>query len=385
MSTEAYARHTARETMIWPEFEYSYLFGDYEVLERDIIFGLYSGSYLNGQEYLQKIKSEELANLLTDYNNKISELTTEQTVVVADIASKRYLAGIDKALHDQKMTTAQQKIDMENALADARYAALASDQAALTTMAVKVATETEKTAARITELEAYIEIEGMNLSMAELEIAEKELQSLKVDHQNLEVTNEILRIQIQTTKTAKELLDIDVQVSRTEVNIADTERAIAKIGLLANDLEIEQAQTDLAQAEIPVSEARITLAQARNDDAEADLLYIANTLMDREDTIFNQKSDLLNLQKTVKEYALTRSTDEKLLRNELQIDAAEASKVLAEDNQTSQVRIDAIRVDGITKKAAEAWLNAHAAIEAHRTLINADIATQLTHMIRKSA
>lgn len=371
--------------MIWPEFEYSYLFGDYEVLERDIIFGLYSGSYLNGQEYLQKIKSEELANLLTDYNNKISELTTEQTVVVADIASKRYLAGIDKALHDQKMTTAQQKIDMENALADARYAALASDQAALTTMAVKVATETEKTAARITELEAYIEIEGMNLSMAELEIAEKELQSLKVDHQNLEVTNEILRIQIQTTKTAKELLDIDVQVSRTEVNIADTERAIAKIGLLANDLEIEQAQTDLAQAEIPVSEARITLAQARNDDAEADLLYIANTLMDREDTIFNQKSDLLNLQKTVKEYALTRSTDEKLLRNELQIDAAEASKVLAEDNQTSQVRIDAIRVDGITKKAAEAWLNAHAAIEAHRTLINADIATQLTHMIRKSA
>lgn len=371
--------------MIWPEFEYSYLFGDYEVLERDIIFGLYSGSYLNGQEYLQKIKSEELANLLTDYNNKISELTTEQTVVVADIASKRYLAGIDKALHDQKMTTAQQKIDMENALADARYAALASDQAALTTMAVKVATETEKTAARITELEAYIEIEGMNLSMAELEIAEKELQSLKVDHQNLEVTNEILRIQIQTTKTAKELLDIDVQVSRTEVNIADTERAIAKIGLLANDLEIEQAQTDLAQAEIPVSEARITLAQARNDDAEADLLYIANTLMDREDTIFNQKSDLLNLQKTVKEYALTRSTDEKLLRNELQIDAAEASKVLAEDNQTSQVRIDAIRVDGITKKAAEAWLNAYAAIEAHRTLINADIATQLTHMIRKSA
>lgn len=385
MSTGAYARHTARETMIWPEFEYSYLFGDYEVLERDIIFGLYSGSYLNGQGYLQEVESEELANLLTDYNNKISELTTAQTVVVADIASKRYLAGIDKALHDQKMTTAQQKIDMENALADARYAALASDQAALTTMAVKVATETEKTAARITELEAYIEIEGMNLSRAELEIAEKELQSLKVDHQKLEVTNEILRIQIQTTKTAKELLDIDVQVSRTEVNIADTERAIAKIGLLANDLEIEQAQTDLAQAEIPVSEARITLAQARNDDAEADLLYIANTLMDREDTIFNQKSDLLNLQKTVKEYALTRSTDEKLLRNELQIDAAEASKVLAEDNQTSQVRIDAIRVDGITKKAAEAWLNAHAAINAHRTLINADIATQLTHMIRKSA
>jgi hypothetical protein len=385
MSTGAYARHTARETMIWPEFEYSYLFGDYEVLERDIIFGLYSGSYLNGQEYLQKIKSEELANLLTDYNNKISELTTEQTVVVADIASKRYLAGIDKALHDQKMTTAQQKIDMENALADARYAALASDQAALTTMAVKVATETEKTAARITELEAYIEIEGMNLSREELEIAEKELQSLKVDHQNLEVTNEILRIQIQTTKTAKELLDIDVQVSRTEVNIADTERAIAKIGLLANDLEIEQAQTDLAQAEIPVSEARIALAQARNDDAEADLLYIANTLMDREDTIFNQKSDLLNLQKTVKEYALTRSTDEKLLQNKLQIDAAEASKVLTKNNQTSQVRIDAIRVDGITKKAAEAWLNAYAAIEAHRTLINTDIATQLTHMIRKSA
>jgi len=384
MSSEAYARNTSREAILWSPFLYSYGFGDTETTERTTIFGLYSGSYLNGQAYLQKIETQELANLLANYNSKISGLTTQAQIVAADIVSKRYLAGIDKLIHDQKMITEQQKIDMEDALADARLAALASDQAALDTMAVKVSSETTKTAARITELTAYIAIEGMNLSQAELDVAEKELQSLKVDQRKLDVDNEILKIQIQTTKTAKELLDIDVQSSKLKVDIAETDRAIARIALLSDELTIEKAQTDIAEAEIPVSEARISLAQARYDDAEAELLYIVNTLMSREDSIYDQKSDLLNLQKLVKQYALLRNTDEKQLNNELRIDAAEASKVLVEDNQDNQERIDAIKVDGISEKAAESWLNAYAAIKAHRTIVNTSIATELAHTIKKA-
>lgn len=384
MSTGACARNTARESIIWPSFLYSYGFGSEEVTERTVIFGLYSGSYLNGQAYLQEIETQELANLLSNYNSRISVLTNQELLVTADIVSKRYLAGIDKLIHDQKMITAQQKIDMENSLADARLEALASDEAALDTMAAKVAAETSKTAARITELTAYIAIEGMNLSQAELEITEKELESLKVDQKKLDVDNEILKIQVQTTKTARELLDIDVRMARTKVDIAQTQQDIAKIGLLSDDLTIEQAQTTLAQAEIPVSEARIALAQARYDDAEAELLYIANTLMGREDALYNQKSDLLNLQKIVKQYALIRNTSEKLLTNELRIDAAEASKVLAEDNQDNQENIDALKADNIIKKGAEAWLNAYAAIKAHREIVNASITTSLAHTIRKA-
>lgn len=111
MSTEAYGRNTAREVRIWTPFSYSWRFSDTEVIERITIFGLYSGSYLNGQAYLQNVESAELANLLADYNNKIAGLTNQETLVLADIASKRYLAGIDKLIHDQKMITEQQKID----------------------------------------------------------------------------------------------------------------------------------------------------------------------------------------------------------------------------------------------------------------------------------
>lgn len=385
MSDEARARHATREVRIWRPFACSFPFTSTETEERVVIFGLYANTYLNGQSYLKQIEDAELENLLTDYNTRISGLTVQGQIVVADIVSKRYLAGIDKLIHDQKMETGREKIATDSAIAEAKYAALESDRAALETMSAKVAASIQKNNARITELEAEISIEGINYTLVEQDIAEKELQSLRIDNRKLDVANEIIRIQIQTVRTATELLDIDVQKARTEINIADTERAIAKIGLLADDLIIEKAQTAIIESEIPVSEARVTLAQAKYDDMGAELTYIQTTLMENEDTIRQNKEDLLTLRANTKEYALDRSESEKLLINENRRDLSDLEKDLATDDKINQADIDTnITIPKIAAGAVNDWSRANAAIEVAEAVANAEIATQLTHVIQKA-
>ena len=385
MSDEARARHTTREARIWKPFSYSFPFTSTETEERIIIFGLYANTYLNGQSYLKQIEDAELENLLTDYNTRISGLTVQGQIVVADIVSKRYLAGIDKLIHDQKVETGREKIATDSAIADAKYAALESDRAALETMSAKVAASIQKNNARITELEAQISIEGINYTLVEQDIAEKELQSLRIDNRKLDVANEIIRIQIQTVRTATELLDIEVQKARTEINISDTERAIAKIGLLADDLIIEKAQTAIIESEIPVSKSRVTLAQAKYDDADAELTYIQTTLMDNEDTIRRNKEDLLTLRANIKKSALDRSESEKLLANENRRDLYDLEKDLATDDKINQADIDTnITIPKIAAGAVNDWSRANAAIEVAEKVANAEIATQLTHVIQKA-
>jgi len=385
MSDEARARHATREVRIWRPFACSFPFTSTETEERIVIFGLYANTYLNGQSYLKQIEDAELENLLTDYNTRISGLTVQGQIVVADIVSKRYLAGIDKLIHDQKMETGREKIATDSAIAEAKYAALESDRAALETMSAKVAASIQKNNARITELEAQISIEGINYTLVEQDIAEKELQSLRIDNRKLDVANEIIRIQIQTVRTATELLDIEVQKARTEINISDTERAIAKIGLLADDLIIEKAQTAIIESEIPVSKSRVTLAQAKYDDADAELTYIQTTLMDNEDTIRRNKEDLLTLRANIKESALDRSESEKLLANKNRRDLYDLEKDLATDDKINQADIDTnITIPKIAAGAVNDWSRANAAIEVAEKVANAEIATQLTHVIQKA-
>jgi hypothetical protein len=385
MSDEAFSRAIARESKIWNPFVYSFPFDSNQTADRITIFGLYANSYLNGHKYLNEIEDEDLANLLTDYNSKIAELTAQEQIVVADIVSKRYLAGIDKLIHDQKMITKQAEIDSDDAIMDAKIAALAADQAALTTMATKVETETTKTEARITELEAYIEQEGINLSLADIEVVEKEISSAKLDNEKLNMANDILRIQIETVETAQELLEIDLKIAKTLVDIAQTDRDIARIGLLDNELTIEQAKTEIEEAGIPISAARIELAQAKYTDAEAEKLYVQNTLTAQETTSFNNKSDLLATKQTVRLNELIRKEELQLLENEKQREVSDLNVTLAEDDQEHQEEMDAKKIELIDNIPLNNWEKALAAIEVARTLAAANITTTLTHTIQKKA
>ena len=92
-------------------------------------------------------------------------------MVVADIVGKRYLASVDKLIHDQKMISKQQGIDYDNALMDAKFAALETDRAALTTMAAKLDAARIDNAAKIAQLQAHIQIEGYNKDAVENKIS----------------------------------------------------------------------------------------------------------------------------------------------------------------------------------------------------------------------
>lgn len=264
MSDEARARNMAREARIWRPFSYSRSYIESEIAERAIIYGLYSNSYLNGQAYLKEIEDAELANMLTDYTNKLAELTVQEQLVVADIVSKRYLAGIDKLIHDEKMITEQQKIDNANALADARYAALASDRAALETMAAKVASEIEKNAARITELTAQIAIEGANYDLQQIDIAEKQIQSNRVDVNIANAENQVLHIQSQQVRAEADLLRKDIEKSEKEIqslradnNIVNAENDILHIQTQQIKAEADLVRKDIEKAEKELQSLRV--------------------------------------------------------------------------------------------------------------------------------
>jgi len=385
MSDEAIARSSAREAKIWKPFVYSFPFGEAQNTQRLAVFGLYANACLNGHGYLKEIEDAELVNLLADYHNRIAGLTAQERMAVADIVSKRYLTNIDKQIHDQKMASVQARINMESALAGARYGALAADRAALETMAVKVETEISKNNARITELEAAIETEGVNLSLAETDISEKELQSLRVDNQKLDAANEILKIQVQTVRTAAELLDIDIQSAKTKVDIAETQRAIAKIGLGADELAIGRAQTEMMNAELPLLAARIELARAKTTDAEKELNYIASTLTAQEETAYANREFLMNVKEVSRQNELARKRDEQALNHENRLGESALAKALADANQVFQEKTDGEKVKGIYQPAFDTWRKVLAAVNAAAVVAGANVTTILAHTVKKKA
>ena len=384
MSSGTYDRATAREAKFWTPFAYSFPFTTDQVTERGIIYGLYSSSSVNQNKYLQEIEADDLANLLTDYNYKMAALSVQEQSVIADIVSKRYLAGIDKLIHDQKMATKLKGIEADDSLWDAKMAALASDEAALVTMAAKVASETEKTTARIAELEAYIEIEGMNLSQVEIEIVEKEIQSAKMDLQKLETANEILRIQINTVQKAQELIDIDVKIARTKIDLAETDRAINKIELLDSELAIEKGQTELAAAELAAADSRVTLAEAKQDEVEAEIAYVSTTLTQQEGASYRNKIESIDVEQAGKNSTLSmRRLDKNLdMENRLALSALEVT--FTNGDKILQPQLDAASISVLNTSADNFWQKAQAAIQVAQTMAAAHITTELTHTVKKA-
>lgn len=384
MSTDAYSRAAAREARIWRPFEYSFPFDATQTAERTVLFGLYAGAYLNHERYLTEMEAEDLANLLADYNAKIGELNAKEIAVTNEIISRRYLASVDKIIHDKKLDTKRAGIEADEDIWDAKMAALSSDQAALETMAAKVSSDTEKTNARITEILAYIEIEALHLTEADMEVAEKAIQSARVDIEKLDTQNQILKIQIDTVEAAQDLVRVDLEIARTKINSAEVDRSINKIGLLDGELTIEQARTEIAEAEVPVAQARVSLAEAKTDEVQAEIDHLATEEAQAE-ADYQGKIDLMDIRHVGREDAITMrrevtdlAIDHKLAISELETGFADAEAVL-------QGQIDSARVTKLAASATDVWLKAAARINAERVKAAAVIGTKLTHSITKVA
>jgi hypothetical protein len=382
MSTEAYNRSIAREAKVWTPFAYSFPFDTAQTTERTTIFGLYSSAYLNRNKYLLEFETEDLANMLADYNLKIADLTQQETIILNDIVSRRYLASIDSIINDQKLATKEAKIEADEALWDAKTDALATDAAALETMAVKVATETEKTAARISEIQSYIEMESVHLDMADIEIAEKEIQSAKVDIQKLDTQNQVLKIQLETVRAAQELVDVAMKISRTKVDIAEVEKASNKIDLLASELTIEQARTDIAEAEIPVAQSKALLAVSKTDEIQAEVDYLA-TLGTQAGTAYQNKINLMNTRNAGNTDIITMRRQAVNLDNSNKLSLSGLDKTFTNNASILQVQLDAAK---ITTMGGHAWnVSQMASNEVANEKIKAAaiIGTTLTHTIMK--
>jgi len=315
MSGNAYNRAVARETKIWKPFGYSFPFTLHQAADRIIIMGLYASSYLNNHKYLQEVESEELAYLLADYNAKMAELTTQQQIVVADIVGKRYLASVDKLIHDQKMISKQQGIDYDNALMDAKFAALEADRAALTTMSSKIETARINNEAKIAQLQAYIQIEGYNKDAVEIEISEKEIQSAKVDIRKIDAQNDILKIQNETVaadtrlnKAEFEKLEKEIQSGRVDIRKVDAQNDILKIqnetvaaGARLVKMDIEQAEQELKAAKLETK--KITEA-AEILRIQVETVEAAMQLIDIDLRIASTKVDIAQTQRNIAKLGL---------------------------------------------------------------------------------
>jgi hypothetical protein len=382
MSDEAYLRAANRETAIWPAYIYSCAFDTNQVDERVIVYGLYSGAYRNGYAYLVEIEDVELANLLNSYNNSMAALTAQEQVFVSDIASRRYLASLDEAIHAQKLVTGALKITTETQEWDAKMAALSLDEAELDTMAAKVTAEINKTSARITELTAYIEIEGYALAETDIAIAEKSLQSAKMDVEKLTAANAVLKIQLDTIAAATKLVEIDLQIARTKIDTTRTDIQIEKIGLLAGELSIEQAQTATASAELPIAEDQIELARLKWIEVEREITYNNSTLIPRESTVLANKRDDVELNSRTKNNNLTRRTAEIAQNVNLRVNAEGDNRDFANIDASTQAEIDEQRVNLINGRISNYSSLCYAAIQAQEMLAAANVLTTLTHTIK---
>jgi hypothetical protein len=385
MSIDAFNRETIRELILWSPFLYSFPFDEDQTADRIVIYGLYSSVYVDGQQYLTEVETVDLENMLNDYNTKMAELSTEQQVTVADIVSKRYLATIEKAIHDQKMVTKGIEIQTEDDLMTAKIAALAADQAALDTLNEKVLIETVKTQNKILELQAYIMTEGYNLSEVDVEIAEKNIQAAEVDIKILNAINEILKIQIDTVEAGVRLVDVDVQRARTLQEIANTNKNIADIGLLANDLVVAEAQTAIAEAELPIAAARVSLAQEKSLEVDRELTFAEATQPAQADTDYQNKLAEINLKHTMKETALSQEQRSKEQSINYRLAEGQQAIALAGLDSFNQVAIDKLKVQVMTESVSDLEDKVNAAIAAEQVLVTANVSTSLVHTIGKAA
>jgi len=379
-----YERAISRENRLWTPYAYSFPFETAQVTERVIVYGLYSGAYLNLHDYLSEIEAVELANLLNDYNAKIAELTTQEQIVVADIVSKRYLVGIDRLIHNQKLATKSAGITADDEGWDAKIAALSADQAALETLAAKVVVENEKTEARITELEAYIKIEGIKLSEVDIEIAEKEIQSSKADIEILNAVNAVLRIQTDTIIAATRLIDIDTEIARAKADISQTDASIAKIGLLAFDLEREQAQTTIIEGERDLASARANLAVAKSGGMDSELTFYESTLPQQSNTEKEKIREAMNQKDTVRHDKLDQEKGEKDLSRDVRGNESKLGPKFAEADAIAQVAIDTQKLATMYSSSFDRNAKTVAAIQAEELLAAANILTTLKHYVQKA-
>ena len=383
MGTDAYQRAAAREAKFWGPFTYSLAFTASQTTDRVVIFGLYANAYNNQHGYLVEVEAAELLNLLNEYNVKMSNLTAQEQIATTEIVAKRYLAAIDRNIHDEKMITKTQEVLAENAEWDAKIDALEADRAAIETLATKVTAETDKTAARIAELQAYIETESYSLDAVDIESTEKEIQSARVDVQILDAANAVLKIQMDIVNAGLELIDTDLKIARTKVDLEGVKRDIARTSIVEKELDVAIANTAAAEAGKDVYASRVAIAEKHLEAAGKDVdLY--ESLVSHEEEIGPKRVGELEAEQARRITGISDHENNAVFTQTVKKDAADFDLQTAENKGEAQETVDANKVSVMANQVVDNQTRNMAATTAAYTLSQADIATTLSHYIKKA-
>jgi len=393
----AYDNSQVRESIIWDPFSCSGFYNELQRVERQVIFGLYSNNFRNSNSYLLELSGIELANALNDYNTKMAGLTNEEIKVVNDIVAKRFVTiNIEQLVHDNKLVTQLQKINADADEWDAKIAALSTDRAALETLRAKVQGEIKKVTARIAELQAYIQVEVSQLALIDVDIAEKEhdlseknlqlvsktMDEAKMDLQILQVANEVAKIQINIIEAGLELIDIDMKVSRSNLEIAQTENNIVKAGLAKSELDVAIARTAVEQADLETYGAKVIIAGLETDLANEELQGVLAAQYD-ESALNSAKLTIMDERQEGHLQSISNQAERSLFSiKEKDVSTALEDTVLDKTNSTQNV------LDTNTNKIQDAHVfdavtNRNGAIAAATIIATANIASTLTHTIKK--
>lgn len=380
MTTQAFQRAQAREQKIWPAFLYSADFNATQVVERVQIYGLYSGAYLNMHNYLADIEATSLTDLLADYNSKLAGLDTDETIVLNSIVAKRYLAGIDVVMHDQKLATGELKRQADEVEWDAKMEALNADRAALETLETKLSAEEKKTEARIAELQSQIAVEETNLSLAEIEKLEKEISLAEMDLKILRSALEIEKIQMAIVEEGMKCIETELRKQRLIVDIAQTKSQIARTTVMESQLEVAEADVAAARAELAAMEAELEVIIGREAIIDAEIAHQAS-LIEHVTEMGSLRGDLLSLQTTER----VRNLEDQVTKNEIANANREAVSDLEITHAYSDQRITASdnnaqwRVAAAHVQSAMKIMEANIAAATER--VETSIVTELTHAI----
>lgn len=248
----------SRESVIWSSpFLHSFRFSTSQATERVTIFGLYAGTYLNGKDYLKAIDDFELALIVDKYNQQMAGLDADEQNVLLDIVTKRYIANVDRVIFQAGLVTEREKIAAEDSEWDAKIAALAADEAAITTVQAHLTAKELEVSARIQTIQAAITIEGVDLSLADAEVSEKELAVSKAENTLVIKTAEV-------TRKDAEIVSLGADLAKRNVDILEKDLAIDNEAVTILKLQLNEAETEqqILRAALDVSKVQLQVVEA---------------------------------------------------------------------------------------------------------------------------
>jgi len=386
MSTEVFDRAKAREVQIWglPQVSLLGVMGFIDKLTPilTIMLPLMSNRFMQDFYVIQEketIKFDQLISLLI---TELAKIDSERTITLLNIVSKRAVKALEFQVRQRKLDVKTFNNLIASELMDAQFNALDTDRAELATLTMRVQIALLKAEAEYQELLSRIELEGLNLSLAEIEVLETEIKVARLDIQILEAQLKVLRIGLEVSEVLLEVAGMAAQKITLQADVKSLQADIEQTRISGYQLTSEQAEiaADLDRiirklaSDLSVIAARRTLVQQEITDANEYIsaqaaLLVTSLAMQRLKVILStSNSDSVKLNATKKLTDIARP--EQAQRTTLATQRAGIIGELA----TAGVQVNDARINAVS-------LDAQADIDAATLMAAASVMSTLTHII----